>query len=78
MNIIAYIAYAAALVCGAFRFITGSYIYSALISALCGASVLFSGGEKAKLLLAAGLFVSVAADCFCAISPAIASASFMA
>ncbi len=64
MQIAAWIAYAATLVCGALRFSTGSYIYSALISAFAGTAVLFCGAGRDKLLLAAGLFVSVVADWF--------------
>lgn len=64
MQIIAWIAYAAAAVCGVFRFTTGGYIYSALISAFSGAAVLFCNAGKDRLLLAAGLFVSVVADWF--------------
>lgn len=64
MQIIAWIACAASLICGGFRFATGGYIYSALISAFTGAAVLFGGAGKDRLLLAAGLFVSVLADWF--------------
>lgn len=64
MQIIAWVVFAASIVCGVLRFTAGGYIYSALISGLCGMSVLFTGGGKDRLLLAAGLFVSVAADWF--------------
>jgi len=64
MQIIAWGAFAAAIACGVLRFTVGGYIYSALISGLCGMSVLFAGGGKGRLLLAAGLFVSVVADWF--------------
>ena len=64
MRIAAYAAFAAALVCGYFRFFTGKYVYSALISLLCGATVVLAGGGNTRLLLAAGLFASVIADWF--------------
>lgn len=64
MQIIAWGAFAAAIVCGVLRFTVGGYIYSALISSLCGISVLFTGGGRDRFLLAAGLFVSVVADWF--------------
>lgn len=64
MTVIAWIAYAASAVCTVCRFVTGSYIYSALISAFAGGAVLCSGGGKDRLMLAAGLFASVVADWF--------------
>ena len=64
MRITAYVVFAAALVCGVLRFATGEYIYSALISLLCGCTVVLAGGNNARLLMAAGLFVSVIADWF--------------
>ena len=64
MQIVAWAAFAASLLCGVFRFTTGGYIYSALITALCGVSVLFTSGGINNRLLAAGLFVSVVADWF--------------
>ena len=64
MRIAGYIVFAAALVCGMFRLTTGAYVFSALISALCGCAVMLSGDTSVRYLLAAGLFVSVIADWF--------------
>lgn len=66
MKIMAYIAFIAAILCGVLRFSTGKYMYSALISLLCGCTVVLSGGSGDRMLLAAGLFVSVVADWFLA------------
>lgn len=60
MQIVAWAAFAASLLCGVFRFTTGGYIYSALISGFCGVSAMLSG----KHLLGLGLFMSVIADWF--------------
>lgn len=64
MQIVAWCAFVASLACGALRFTVGGYIYSALITSLCGISVIFTAGGINKWLLAVGLFVSVVADWF--------------
>ncbi len=66
MRISAYIAFIAAILCGVLRFATGKYMYSACISLLCGCTVALAGGSRTRMLLAAGLFVSVVADWFLA------------
>lgn len=60
MYIAAWIVLAASLACGVCRFTINGYIFSALISGLCGISAALSG----RYLMALGLFVSVVADWF--------------
>ena len=62
----AYIAFIAAVLCGILRMTTGKYIFSAMISLLCGCTAALAGGGNARFLLAIGLFVSVVADWFLA------------
>lgn len=66
MNIMACIAFVAAVLCGVLRFATGKYMFSAFTTLLCGCAAALSGGGGDRLLLAGGLFVSVVADWFLA------------
>lgn len=66
MELLAWAVLIAGALCGVLRCIKGTYFFSALVSALCGCAVLLSGGVVHNLPIAAGLFVSIAADWFLA------------
>lgn len=66
MDIIAYTALAAAVMCGVLRCVSRKYVFSALTSVFCACAVAASGDMVQKLTLIAGLLVSVVADWYLA------------
>lgn len=66
MQIMAYIALGAAVLCGVLRCVSGTYIFSACMSLLCACAAAAADAPADRWILAAGLAVSVIADWFLA------------